>query len=53
MHSKAIELLRDDNLVWSMEFELIRHDLADLLESVEKLLDAATALSNEIADGGE
>lgn len=53
MNKKAIELLRDDNLVWSIEFELIRHDLADLLESVEKMLDVANTLSNEIADGGE
>lgn len=28
---RAIELLSDDDLVWSSDFELIRHDLAELM----------------------
>ena len=32
--SKAIRLLKDDNLVWSNDFESIRIDLARLLEKI-------------------
>lgn len=29
---KAIRLLRDDNLIWDSDFEIIRHELANLLD---------------------
>lgn len=32
--SEAIRLLKDDNLVWSFDFELIRKDLCGLLEKI-------------------
>lgn len=53
MSSKAVELLRDDNLVWSEDFNNIRHDLANLLESFEKMFYAAQTLSSELIDDGE
>lgn len=53
LSSKAIELLRDDNLIWSDDFDNIRHDLANLLESVEKMFSAAQIISSELTDDGE
>ena len=50
--NKAIELLRDDNLVWSEDFNSIRYELADLLGSLEKLFEAANAISGELTDEG-
>ena len=35
MHD-ALKLLRDDNLVWSEEFDAIRKPLADLLERISQ-----------------
>jgi len=35
MNSKAqeaVKLLRDDNLLWSSEFDLVRHKIADVIE---------------------
>lgn len=28
----AIKFLRDDNLVWSKDFDLVRHKIADVIE---------------------
>jgi len=53
LSSKAVELLRDDNLIWSDDFDNIRHDLANLLESVEKMFLAAQVISSELTDDGE
>jgi hypothetical protein len=50
--NKAIELLRDDNLVWSDDFNSIRYELADLLGSLQALSEAANALSGELTDEG-
>jgi hypothetical protein len=50
--NKAIELLRDDNLVWSEDFNSIRYELADLLGSLETLIEAANVLSGELTDEG-
>jgi hypothetical protein len=50
--SKAVTLLRDDNLVWSDDFNSIRYELADLLGSLEVLFDAANAISGELTDEG-
>ena len=38
----VIEILRDDNLVWSADFDAIRLPLADLIVSMATALDAAT-----------
>ena len=35
--SKALDLLKDDNLVWSSDFELIRKNLARLMEKAWEL----------------
>ena len=35
--SKALNLLKDDNLVWSSDFELIRKNLARLMEKAWEL----------------
>jgi hypothetical protein len=35
--SSAIELLKDDNLVWSSDFEAIRKNLARLMEKAWEL----------------
>jgi hypothetical protein len=50
--NNAIALLRDDNLVWSDDFNSIRYELADLLGSLQKLSEAANALSGELTDEG-
>jgi len=48
----AIALLQDDNLVWSDDFDAIRHDLANLLGSLGTLFEAAEAISGELTDEG-
>jgi hypothetical protein len=50
--NNAIALLRDDNLVWSDDFNSIRYELADLLGSLQALSEAANALSGELTDEG-
>jgi hypothetical protein len=40
----VIEILRDDNLVWSSDFDAIRLPLADLLVSMVVALNAASEL---------
>jgi hypothetical protein len=50
--NNAIVLLRDDNLVWSDDFNSIRYELADLLGSLQALSEAANALSGELTDEG-
>jgi hypothetical protein len=37
----AIAMLRDDNLVWSADFNSVRLPLADLIESMIVVIDAA------------
>lgn len=46
--AKAIELLKDDNLVWSSDFELIRKNLARLMEKAWEMEYAV--LEPEIGD---
>lgn len=46
--AKALELLKDDNLVWSEDFELIRKNLARLMEKAWELEYAV--LEPEIGD---
>jgi hypothetical protein len=29
---EAVKLLRDDNLLWSNDFDLVRHKIADVIE---------------------
>lgn len=29
---EAVKFLRDDNLVWSKDFDLVRHKIADIIE---------------------
>lgn len=29
---EAVKLLRDDNLLWSADFDLVRHKIADVIE---------------------
>lgn len=33
----AIAFLRDDNLVWSADFDLVRHKIADVIEEANTL----------------
>jgi hypothetical protein len=40
----VIEILRDDNLVWSADFDAVRLPLADLLVSMVVALNAASEL---------
>ncbi len=40
----VIKILRDDNLVWSADFDAIRLPLADLLVSMVVALNAASEL---------
>jgi hypothetical protein len=40
----VIEILRDDNLVWSSDFDAVRLPLADLLVSMVVALNAASEL---------
>ena len=46
--AKAVELLKDDNLVWSSDFELIRKNLARLMEKAWEMEYAV--LEPEIGD---
>lgn len=46
--AKALELLKDDNLVWSSDFELIRKNLARLMEKAWEMEYAV--LEPEIGD---
>ena len=46
--SKALELLNDDNLVWSHDFELIRKNLALLLAKAWEM--EYSGLEPEIGD---
>lgn len=34
---EAVKLLRDDNLVWSAEFDLVRHKIADVIEEANTI----------------
>jgi hypothetical protein len=34
---EAIKLLRDDNLVWSKDFDAIRHQIADVIEQANSV----------------
>jgi hypothetical protein len=40
----VIDILRDDNLVWSSDFDAVRLPLADLLVSMVVALNAASEL---------
>lgn len=42
--SGIVELLRDDALVWDKDFDVVRHQVADLLESMAVALNSATGL---------
>ena len=46
--SVATKLLRDNNLVWSRDFDVIRLPLADLLESMASALEVAAELTSSI-----
>ena len=37
-HDRMINMLRDDSLVWSPDFDSIRYSLADYLEAVKDLI---------------
>lgn len=43
-------MLRDDNLVWSSDFETMRKSLADLLEKANDIDFAVASLEPEIGD---
>jgi hypothetical protein len=47
---QAVALLRDDNLVWSSDFEAMRKSLADLLEKASDIDFAVASLEPEIGD---
>lgn len=47
---QAVALLRDDNLVWSSDFETMRKSLADLLEKANDIDFAVASLEPEIGD---
>jgi len=40
----VVEILRDDNLVWSGDFDAIRLPLADLIVSMASALNAASEI---------
>lgn len=44
----VIDLLRDDNLVWSADFDAIRLPLADLMVSMVVALNAASEMAASI-----
>jgi hypothetical protein len=46
--SVATKLLRDNNLVWSPDFDVIRLPLANLLESMASALEVAAELTSSI-----
>jgi hypothetical protein len=33
----AVKLLRDDNLLWSADFDLVRHKIADVIEEANTI----------------
>lgn len=33
----AVKLLRDDNLLWSKDFDLVRHKIADVIEEANTI----------------
>jgi hypothetical protein len=33
----TVKLLRDDNLVWSSDFDLVRHKIADVIEEANTI----------------
>jgi hypothetical protein len=33
----TVKLLRDDNLVWSSDFDLVRHKIADVIEEANTM----------------
>lgn len=51
----VVEILRDDNLVWSADFDAIRLPLADLIVSMASALNAASdvvaAVGSEFPNG--
>jgi hypothetical protein len=51
----AVAMLRDDNLVWSADFDAVRLPLADLIESMIVVVDAAeemvSSIGSEFANG--
>lgn len=34
---QAVKLLRDDNLLWSSDFDLVRHKIADVIEETNTI----------------
>jgi hypothetical protein len=34
---EAVKLLRDDNLLWSNDFDLVRHKIADVIEEANTI----------------
>lgn len=34
---QAVKLLRDDNLLWSADFDLVRHKIADVIEEANTI----------------
>ena len=34
---EAVKLLRDDNLLWSNDFDLVRHKIADVIEDANTI----------------
>lgn len=34
---EAVKLLRDDNLLWSADFDLVRHKIADVIEETNTI----------------
>ncbi len=34
---EAVKLLRDDNLLWSKDFDLVRHKIADVIEEANTI----------------
>lgn len=34
---ETVKLLRDDNLVWSSDFDLVRHKIADVIEEANTI----------------
>ena len=33
----TVKLLRDDNLIWSKDFDLVRHKIADVIEEANTM----------------
>jgi hypothetical protein len=34
---ETVKLLRDDNLIWSSDFDLVRHKIADVIEEANTI----------------